>query len=151
MTESFEKVTKALKALPTAIQEKVVAGATRAGAVVVKKEAKRLAPVDTGTLRMSIDVAKAKKKDTKENHVKFYVVPKSKITKKIKAMADGKSSVLRINASIHYPFMVEYGTSKMKAQPFLRPAVDNTKEEVVKAFQKYALARTDKEIAKLKK
>ena len=150
MTESFKKVMKALDKLPTAIQEKVVVGATRSATKVVANEAKRLAPVDTGRLKLSISVAKAKKKDTKENHVKFYAVPKTKLRKTISATVNGKKAKLKtVDYSYHAHFL-EFGTSKMSAKPFLRPAVENTLQESVKAFQDYALKRVDKEIAKLR-
>lgn len=150
MTESFKRVMDALDKLPTAIQERVVVGATRATAKVVADEAKRLAPVDTGRLKLSIGVAKAKKKDTKENHVKFYAVPKTKLRKTISAVVDGKSAKLKTLDYAYHAHFVEFGTSKMSARPFLRPAVENTLTESVKAFQDYALKRVDKEIEKLK-
>jgi len=33
-----------------------------------------------------------------------------------------------------YAAAVEYGTSKMAAQPFLRPALDNNKDNIIKIF-----------------
>ena len=65
----------------------------------VEKEAKKLAPVDTGTLRASIH--------TEQPEDDMVVV------------MDG----------VAYGVFLEYGTSKMKAQPFLRPAVWNTEHE----------------------
>ena len=150
MTESFLKVTKALEKLPTVIQERVIVGATRKATKVVADEAKRLAPVDTGRLKLSIGVAKAKKKDTKDNHVKFYAVPKTKLRKTISATVNGKKAKLKTVDYAYHAHFLEFGTSKMSAHPFLRPAVENTLEESVKAFQDYALKRVDKEIAKLK-
>ena len=40
---------------------------------------------------------------------------------------------------VEYAPHVEYGTSKMAAQPFLRPALDNNKSNIIKVFsQTYA-------------
>ena len=150
MTASFEKVMKALDKLPTAIQEKVVVGATRSATKVVADEAKRLAPVDTGRLKLSIGVAKAKKKDTKENHVKFYAVPKSTLRKTISAMVNGKKAKLKTLDYAYHAHFLEFGTSKMSAKPFLRPAVENTLTQSVKAFQGYAFKRIDRVLEKLK-
>jgi len=56
----LREVDNALKQLPLKLQRKVLSQAASAGATVIKKEAKRLAPVQTGTLKKSI-VAKKKK------------------------------------------------------------------------------------------
>jgi HK97 gp10 family phage protein len=151
MTDSWRKVKEALDKLPTAVQEKVVAKATRAGAKIVAEEAKRIVHVQTGTLKLSIGVAKAKKKDTPEFTVKYYVVPKTKIKKKIKATVDGKESKIAVGSTAYYGAFVEFGTSKMSARPFLRPAIENTKTEVLDEFQRVAMKNIDREIEKLKK
>lgn len=150
MTAEFDAIKKALSKLPSAIQDKVVVGATRAAAKVIADEAKERVPVDTGLLKISIDIAKAKKADTQNGHVKFYVVPKSKIALTAKAtLSDGRSAKVKVKQFAWYAHMVEFGKSHSKPQPFLRPAYENSAEKSVKAFQDYALARVDKEIRKL--
>ena len=42
----------------------------------------------------------------------------------------------------------EKGTSKMKAQPFLRPAFDSTKEAAIEAMKTYLAGRIQKELDK---
>jgi HK97 gp10 family phage protein len=64
---------------------------------MVEAEAKRLCPVDTGRLRASI-------------------------TNQVNPI---DSSVI-IGTNVKYAPYVEYGTSRMNPQPFLRPAVDMT-------------------------
>ena len=149
MTDSFKSVTKNLNKLPTIIQEKVVTRATRAGAKVISKEAKRLAPVDSGTLKISIGVAKAKKKDTDHNHVKFYVIAKSKVKKTIRATVDGKSSKLKTTAYAYHAHFQEFGTSTMVAQPFMRPAVDHKLTDSVNAFKNSMSKNIERELKKL--
>ncbi len=151
MTDEFLQVKKALEKLPGVIQQKVVVGATRAAAKVVAEEAKERVPVDTGLLKKSIGVAKAKKSDTKTNHIKFYVVPKSKILLTSKVSVGGKTGKLKAKVNAYYAHMVEFGTSKMAARPFLRPAFENAGDKSVKEFQEYALKRVDKEVRKLAK
>lgn len=151
MTDSFKEVKKALEKLPAHLQQKVVVGATRAAAKTIQKEAIQNVPVDTGLLKKSIGIAKAKKKDTKDGHVKFYVVPKSKIMFSKKVETSDGTGKLKVKTHAYYAHMIEFGTSKMAAQPYLRPAFENSAESSVKAFQEYALKRVDKEIGKLKK
>lgn len=65
-------------------------------AVGVERDAKRLCPVDTGRLRSSI------------THV---------------TGVDGRGLVAKVGTNVDYALPVEMGTSKSRAQPFLRPAL----------------------------
>lgn len=65
--------------------------------IKVESAAKRNAPVDTGRLRSSI---------TREMG------------------SDGGDLVGRVGTNVHYARHVELGTSRMVAQPYLRPALD---------------------------
>lgn len=75
------------------------AAATRRTTTAITRDAKALAPVDTGNLRASIG---------------------STIT------GDGRRGVIRaeIGPTASYAIHVEQGTSRAAAQPFLRPATD---------------------------
>jgi HK97 gp10 family phage protein len=66
-------------------------------AIRVQTRAKRKCPVDTGRLRSSI---------THE------------------AGQDSKGLLVRIGTNVHYAPYVEFGTIRMRPQPFLRPALD---------------------------
>ena len=61
--------------------------------------AKELCPVDTGNLRNSI------------------------------AHAQVSENTERVGSNVHYAPYVELGTRKMRAQPYLRPAVENHRDE----------------------
>lgn len=152
MTDGFREVQKALEELPAVMKEKVVVGATRAATKVIADEAKRNVPVDTGLLKKSIGVSKAKKSDTEQNHVKFYVVPKSKIlfSKKV-TLADGSIGKLKSKIYAYYAHMVEFGTKNMAPRPYLRPAYQNSAKKAVQAFQDYALKRVEREVRKLRR
>jgi len=147
MTDDFKNIKQALSKLPAVLQQRVVAGATRAAAKTIAEDAKSRVPVDTGNLKMSIKVRKAKKKERKEGVETYYAVPVTKYF--------NRSATLRIKMKkervVHYAQMVEFGTSKMAARPFLRPAYEAGAQKSMDAFKKYALERTDKEIAKLNK
>ena len=67
-------------------------------AVRVSTSAKRLAPVDTGRLRSSITFELGK---------------------------DGGDIVARVGTNVHYAPYLEFGTRRMTARPFLRPALDS--------------------------
>jgi len=149
MTDSFARLKQKLEQLPNDIQQKVIVGATRAGATVIAKKAKELAPKKTGRLQMSIGVAKAKKKDTDINHVKFYVVPKTKMKKSMRVQIGGDSAKITTIDYAYYGHFLEFGTSKMPSHPFLRPAIMATERESVDAFKEYAEKRIEKELEKI--
>lgn len=68
----------------------------------VEKNAKQLAPFDTGRLRNSI-------------------------THTVVSKPNGAAAV--VGSAVEYAPFVELGTRKSKAQPFLRPAVENHADE----------------------
>lgn len=70
-------------------------------AVQVDRRAKQLAPVDTGRLRSSISW---------------------------RLGSDGKGLFALVGTDVHYAPYVELGTSRMAAQPFLRPALEAAKK-----------------------
>jgi len=80
---------------------------------VIAAEARRLAPVDSGTLRDSIGVAATAANGgglaIGRGGVAVYVGPRG--------------------ADAFYAHMVEFGTVDMAAHPFMRPAFDNVGRE----------------------
>ena len=87
----FSAVTKAIKDL---VDENKIDAITRAAALAVEAEAKRLCPVRTGRLRASIT------------------------TEKIDTAA------YAVGTNVEYAPYVEFGTRKMRAKPYLRPAAE---------------------------
>lgn len=105
-------------------QRKLSKKAVRAGAVVFRDAVRAIAPIRTGRLKKSISV------DTSRGAVagvKF---------KKIRAIT--KSGVKNKQTLPFYWWMIENGTSKMPARPFVRPAFDaNVKKAENAAFQQF--------------
>lgn len=79
-------------------------GAVRAGALVIETEAKRLTPARTGTLRRSIGT-------------------------EVRESPDRASARIGPDASVEYARFVEFGTSRMSARPFMRPAYESRRAE----------------------
>ncbi len=127
-TEGIDEILRKLKRLPERVQKNVVVGAVRASAKPIIKEARLLVPVRTGTLKKSIGIKKRRSKE--KNIISFSVAPLSK-----KGGFYGK--------------FVEFGTKKMSAHPFLRPAFEKKGEDSISSAKEYMRKRIDKEIAKL--
>lgn len=122
---------KALNQFPKNIQKNVMVGAIRAGSNIVRDEARRLAPIDTGNLKKSI--ATIRRKGDK-NTVQFSVTP-------------SKGG----NHDGWYAHFLEFGTSNMSAKPFLRPAFESKQDEVLQATKEYIANRLPNEVEKAKR
>jgi len=72
-----------------------VAGIVNQGATIVQAQAKALAPVDTGALKSSIGVSRG---------------------------SGSTSATASVDTSKEYAAYQEFGTSRMMAQPYMRPA-----------------------------
>lgn len=73
----------------------------KAGALIIQNEAKKKAPYKTGTLRRSI-------------HTEMI-----------------SNTQAKVGTDVEYAVYQEFGTSKMQAHPFLRPALDERQQEVI--------------------
>src|SRR5690606_14793221 len=96
---------RALERLRGAERRRAQQDGLEAGARVVETYAKLAAPVDTGTLRDSIMLDE--------------VTPERAI----------------LGPHVDYAEHVEFGTSRMAARPFMRPAVDEHEREIVDAIE----------------
>jgi len=111
--KGLEDLIKKLNALPDNLEKKVIRAAVRQGANVIKEKAKSYVPVDEGTLRDSIKVSGSR---AQKGIIAFRIRPTKKKGK-------GKS--------VFYGRFQEFGTSKMAAHPFMRPAYDEAGEDVL--------------------
>lgn len=121
----FKELEADFKLLSNAEQRKVSKKAVRAGAVVFRDAVRANAPVDSGVLKRSISV------DTVRGSaiagVKF---------KKVLVKKKGKKG--KHKSTPYYWYFLENGTSKMSAQPFVRPAFDaNVKNAEDAAFNQF--------------
>jgi len=125
--DGLNEVKKSLSVLPLKIQKNILTSGIRAVASTFQKEAKRNVPVDSGDLRRSIKVAKRR---TKDGSTKFSVGISSK------------------KYNVYYGHMIEFGTKKAKAEPFMRPAYEQNKTKAVQSIVTKMRSRLDKEIEK---
>lgn len=149
----LRELQQALKELPQNIAKNVLRGAVNAGASVIKKEAASRAPVYTGsvtaghpppgTLRRAVYQKSIRELSNNVKQTAFVGVRKGKQFQK-----QGKKGNLSQDA--FYARFVEFGTSKMPAQPFIRPAFEAKKNDAVEAIKAYLAKRIPDEIAKLK-
>lgn len=124
-TSGFAELEKKLLALPAAASRKVMRGALMAALTPLVKRAKELVAVDEGDLKRSI-----KKRSAIYKGNNFAAEAGVYISRKLKAG--------------HRWHFEEFGTSKHAARPFLRPAFDEKKMEVLERFKAELSKRIDK-------
>ena len=150
--QGLKELQAALKDLPDRIARNVLRGSVSAGATVIRKEAQTRAPVSTGPKREGQPPPGTLKRSVYQKQIRelsnmlkqtFYVgVRKGK-----KYRNQGKKGNLSQDA--YYARFVEFGTSKMPARPFMRPAFEAKKGEAVVAIKAYLERRIPEEVAKL--
>lgn len=134
----------ALQALPEDLGKKAVWTALGGAGAEVKKAATELVPVlaqatDTrkpGTVRDAIRVSRSKMNKGQQGfyEVIVRVKPLGKGKKKA-AKAAGALSGVNNPDDPFYWWYLEFGTSKMPARPFMRPAFENTKTRQLATMQ----------------
>lgn len=98
------------------VQKKALRKATRAAAKFVRDDAKALAPHDTGQLEASIKVKAIKRQRGKIGH----------------AVMTGEGL---FKGETFYGGFVELGTQRMRADPYLRPALYGNEKETLARFR----------------
>lgn len=163
----LKELQAALKELPQRIARNVLRGGVAAGAAVIRKEAAARAPVyyPAGSYT---DLATGKTHITKlqDGHPPPGTLKRAVYQKQINELSSATKQVFKVSVrkgkqyqnqgkkgnlsqDAYYAAFVEFGTSKMAARPFLRPAFEAKKSEAVKAIRDYIAARIPDEVAKL--
>jgi len=148
----FEDFKRQLAELPGRVGRNVLRGAVNAGASVIRKEAVLRAPQYTGSVQAGHPPPGTLKKSIYQKQIAelssaiqqtFFVGWRQ--GRAVQAVKRGKSVV---NLDAYYGHMVEFGTSKMPAKPFLRPAFEAKKEAAIEAMRAYMTERIPKEVTK---
>lgn len=120
-----KKLVENLKKINRTASGRALRRAAKQGAEVIVQEAKRRAPVDTGLLRKSI---RSKFKKRRSESVTVEIGPSEKA---------------------YYGYFVEFGTSKMAARPFLRPAADACYRQAAEETKQAVVEAVLEEVAKV--
>jgi HK97 gp10 family phage protein len=128
----------AMSRLSADMAGKVARQATAAGAGVVRRAARRGAPVDSGNLAAAIVMKRQRQSRLTEEYL--VTVRKGK-TRDAKA---GKTGQAKQGKDAYYARFVEFGTVKMPARPFLRPALENNLQAATDAMAQRLKQRIEK-------
>lgn len=118
-----------LKQMPERIAKKVTVGALRAGAGVIARQARanvRANPsIDSGLLARNI-TSRARKRSKKGAAVVSVGIAR----KAAQVVRKGRTKATKASPS-RYAHLVEFGTEHSRAEPFLRPALDEKGSEAI--------------------
>lgn len=146
----LKELNAALAELPERIARNALRGAVSAGAAVIRKEARAIAPIFTGAVSQGHPPPGTLKKSVFQKQMSALsgllkqTFAVGVITGRSRKGKGGRS------ANAFYWRFVEFGTAKMAARPFLRPAFEAKKQAAVEAIRVYLAARIPREVDKLK-
>lgn len=153
--KGLAELNRALAELPERVARNVLRGAVAAGAAVVRQEAKQRAPVydqpvsdghpPPGSLKRSIYSTQARALSSLLQQVYHVGVVSGQRNPR------GLRNKAKPAPGAYYWRFVEFGTVKMSARPFLRPAFEAKKFEAVEAIRAYMAERIPREAAHLPK
>jgi HK97 gp10 family phage protein len=150
----LKELQAALKELPQCIARNVLRGAVAAGAAVIRTEAKARAPVSTGDARAGHSPPGTLKRAIYQKQIRELSSPVKQtfyvgVRRGKQYRHQGKKGKLSRDA--YYAKFVEFGTAKMAARPFMRPAFEAKKGAAVQAIQEYLARRIPQEVDKLRR
>ncbi len=152
--DGLKELQKAMQSLGRKTSNRIAVKAMRKGGAIVRDKARSLAPVlkervphrRAGTLRKSIQ---SRTKVGKNGRTDAYIWVKGLSTKQVLKFKEksGKSSAYNPRDPFYWRYL-EFGTSKMPARPFMRPAFQQSKEQAAQAIidtlQQEIIAETGK-------
>lgn len=151
--QGLDQLARALKELPMRVARNSLRGAVYAGAKLIRDEARLKAPVASnplankeppGTLRRSVIMKQIPQLSNNERQTFFVTVRHGK-----KYRNQGKRGNLSQDA--WYWRFVEFGTVKMAARPFLRPAFESKKHQALAAIKNRLSERIEQAVQELRK
>ena len=127
----LKELAATLRAMPQGVHDKVLRGAVSSAAAVMRKEAIQRAPVYTGSVAKGHPPPGTLKRAIYQVRLTEQCTPILEVW--AVTIARGKGA----RNDAFYASMVEYGTVKMTARPFFRPAFEATKEGAAEAMRAY--------------
>lgn len=129
--EGLKELERKLLGMAPKLAKNGLRSAVAAGSRVIMAEARKNVPVDTGTLRRAIYMKQIREQS--DNSKQTYYV----------GVRRGKSERKKNRDGYYFAF-VEFGTAKMAAQPFLRPAFEAKKVDAVEVIKRRLAERVEK-------
>lgn len=136
----------ALSRLPSHLQRSAEAAVLREGAKPLVKEVRSKAPIASGLLKKSIGFRVKKIKGV----ISARIGPKTGFGKEVTRIgSDGQPRQVYSDPN-KYSHLVELGTSRTAAKPFIRPAMEAVKPEILQKMAEGYRKHLERVIARLR-
>jgi HK97 gp10 family phage protein len=138
----LSELSRRLKELPQKVAKGHLKFSVMSAARLVRDEARKLAPVDSGRLKKSIIIKFQPRKSTKESATYYVLAKRGKKYQKVQrtrtVVVGGKRQKMTtiINQDAYYWRFVEFGTARQKPQKFMRPAFEKKRKDCVALIAK---------------
>ena len=152
--EGLDELEKQLRALGLELGLKTLRSALMATAAPLRKEMKRLAPESPADSPPRLRKGRKGLVEIRPGFLKHRIRARSAIRRggrSNKYLSGSQVAMVRVGAWTPYAGFVEYGTSKTRAQPFVRPAAHNKRAELNNRFKEYLKKRIDKAVERHRK
>jgi len=152
----LDEINTSLRQLKAATARNVVKRALTNAVKPVRDRAQANAPVATGQLRSSISIVGGFVNNTGKAEYAAVLRKGGSKEEARSALRDarrnaggsGRTIRVQVVASARYSSLVEFGTKKAAAQPFMRPAFDATKELVIASLGNEIRSEIEKSVAR---
>lgn len=129
--EGLKELADKLQSFGPKLARNGLRAAVNAGAEVVRKDVQARVPVDTGVMRKAV-YKKQIREESGDTRQTFYVGVRS-----------GKKYQKKNQDAFYWRFL-EFGTAKLQARPFIRPAFETKKKEAVERIKSKLAERIEK-------
>jgi HK97 gp10 family phage protein len=129
--EGLDQLADRLKGLGPDISKKTLARSVSRGARVVRNAVNNRAPIDTGRLKRAVYTKKLSKESN--GNQQTYIV----------GVRSGKRYQKTDRDAFYWRFH-EFGTEKLPAKPFIRPAFESSKFEAAERIKEVLIKQVDK-------
>jgi HK97 gp10 family phage protein len=153
-----KEIRAALKELPNKVRVRVLVGANRKTMQRALRIAKSLVPEDTGQLKKSLGIRTFK--NAKRGTVTATLGPRKGFAGEFQSKTLGRGEGGRFQTILggkrrvdpqKYAHLVEFGTVKTEARPFLRPALQQVEGDIESTYAKEVFDGIEREWDKLGK
>jgi len=142
--DGLKELLRDMRALGADMELKVARAGANAGAQVVKKHAIRMAPESTESHQLGVRKDQIAQPGNLKKNIIVKRLPPAERTVTEQFIVGVRHGSGKVPKDAFYWRFVEFGTVKMPARPFLRPALASNQQEVIDAMKKRIKARIDK-------
>jgi HK97 gp10 family phage protein len=156
--KGLSELLAAMRQLPKEIEQKCLRASVAPGAQLIRNTAQEIVTRKTGLVAKAVRIGFNKKEST-PGRVVYHVFVSMNVRAVGEMISGSRAATRRFRAAgntgkmltPYYWRFLEFGTSKMSAKPFMRPAFDVSSQQALSIITNKLADRIEKEAARLGK